>query len=203
MPSQLLDWLLEPNNPSVRYYTLRYLLDRSPDETDVVAAQQAIMTEGPVPQILALQNPGGWWGEPEDRLGPMYRSPLWQLMFLADLHADPTHPQIKLGREHVFAMQNPGGDFYSEPQYRKQLPSDACCFEGQITWAMLCLTPDGDSAWNRQCVTSRSRLSNQDLSAATMTLAPVPGSFEDAARVGCDPSPSPHPGNPDGAASRR
>jgi hypothetical protein len=145
MSSQRLDWLLEPNNPSVRYYALRYLLDRPPNEADVVAAQQAIMVEGPVPQILALQNPGGWWCKPEDKIGPMYQSTVWQLMFLADLHADSAHPQIKLGREHVFGtMQKPGGDFYDEPKYRKQLPSDACCFEGQITWAMLCLTPDGD-----------------------------------------------------------
>jgi hypothetical protein len=33
-----LDWLLEPADPAVRHMALRQLLDRSPDDPDVVDA---------------------------------------------------------------------------------------------------------------------------------------------------------------------
>jgi hypothetical protein len=52
-------WLLEEDNPSVRYGTLVDLLDASPRERRVTAARRAIMEKGTVPKILAKQNKGG------------------------------------------------------------------------------------------------------------------------------------------------
>ena len=47
-------WLLEPDpdNPSVRYFALRELLDLSENDPEVQAAQAAVMKTGPVPAIL-------------------------------------------------------------------------------------------------------------------------------------------------------
>ena len=39
----LLDWLLEPSYPSIRYYTLHDLLDRSKEDQDAVAARKAVI----------------------------------------------------------------------------------------------------------------------------------------------------------------
>ena len=46
-----LPWLLEsdPANPSIRYFALRDLLDRSIDDPEVCLAREAIMKSGPVP----------------------------------------------------------------------------------------------------------------------------------------------------------
>lgn len=78
-------WLLEVDNPSVCYFALRDLLDRPQDDTEVVAAQKAIMTSRPVREILEAQYPQGYWIKPGRGYSPKYRGTVWQLMFLADL----------------------------------------------------------------------------------------------------------------------
>lgn len=55
-------WLLEASNPSVRYFTLRRLLDKPKEDADVVAAQEAIAQSAPVQKILKRQRPEGYWG---------------------------------------------------------------------------------------------------------------------------------------------
>jgi hypothetical protein len=39
----VINWLLEPDNPSVRYFTLRHLLDRPENDGETQAARRAIM----------------------------------------------------------------------------------------------------------------------------------------------------------------
>ena len=58
----LVDWLLEESNPSVRYFALRWLLDRSEDDPEVAAASQAIAQSAEVQGILRKQRPEGYWG---------------------------------------------------------------------------------------------------------------------------------------------
>lgn len=55
------DWLLEEDNPSVRYLTLVDILERPADDPDVVKARRDIKDKGIVPQILAKQEEGGYW----------------------------------------------------------------------------------------------------------------------------------------------
>ncbi|OPZ98208.1 MAG: hypothetical protein BWY70_01286 [Bacteroidetes bacterium ADurb.Bin408] len=54
MDKDILNWLLEPENPSVRYFTLTKLLCKSEDEADVAEAKHKIMTTGIVPNNLRL-----------------------------------------------------------------------------------------------------------------------------------------------------
>jgi hypothetical protein len=82
-------WLLEEDNPSVRYFTLRDLLDRRQDDAEVLMAQRAIMTSKPVSDILGAQYPQGYWVKSGRGYSPKYRSTVWQLIFLADLGASP------------------------------------------------------------------------------------------------------------------
>ena len=46
------DWLLEESNPSVRYFALRWLLDKSERDKDVVTARQAIGQSAPIRRII-------------------------------------------------------------------------------------------------------------------------------------------------------
>lgn len=48
-------WLLEGDDPSVRFFTLTELLGSSPDSPDAVAARREIMTLGAGPLILDAQ----------------------------------------------------------------------------------------------------------------------------------------------------
>lgn len=61
-----LAWLCEPDatNPAFQPFALRGLLDRPADDASVREAWAAIMTEGPVPAILAAQHPDGYWEHP-------------------------------------------------------------------------------------------------------------------------------------------
>jgi hypothetical protein len=55
------EWLLEKDDPSVRYFALVSLLDRSEDDPDVRAAREAIEESGRVHAILDAQRPAGYW----------------------------------------------------------------------------------------------------------------------------------------------
>ena len=48
------DWLLEESNPSVRYYTLRWLLDLPEGDPDVVIVAQAITQSAPIRKLLVV-----------------------------------------------------------------------------------------------------------------------------------------------------
>jgi len=138
--ADLLAWLLEPNNPSVRYFTLRDLLDCPAEDGEVQAARQDIMNRGPVPAILALQQPEGWWGRPDVTYKPlMYQSTVWQIMFLAELGADPADERVHRGCEFILrTMQTDLGDFPPRgTQYHKLAQADMLCFDAMTTWALL------------------------------------------------------------------
>jgi len=82
------DWLLEEDNPSVRYYTLTEILDKPSSDNEIKEAKRQIMEIGPVPKILEKQNPLGHWEEPERFYTAKYKGTAWQLMILAELGTD-------------------------------------------------------------------------------------------------------------------
>ena len=49
------DWLLEEENPSVRYFTLKHILNRLDHDPEVQQAKSEIMQHGIVPDILREQ----------------------------------------------------------------------------------------------------------------------------------------------------
>jgi len=67
--------LLEPGNPSVRYFTLTDLLERPSSDAEVRQAQAAIMVSKPVQKILDAQYPDGYWVKPDIGYSP--KSPRW------------------------------------------------------------------------------------------------------------------------------
>jgi hypothetical protein len=56
------DWLLEDSNPSVRYFTLHWLLDLRKDDPEALVAFQSITQSVPVQRLLSSQRPEGFWG---------------------------------------------------------------------------------------------------------------------------------------------
>jgi len=84
---KLLTWLLEEENPSVRYFTLRDVVGLAEGDAQLSEARSRIMKYGVVPQILALQSAESWWGNADSMIMPMYTSTAWQVMLLAELGA--------------------------------------------------------------------------------------------------------------------
>ena len=63
----LLAWLLDAENPSVRYWTLVDILGGSAAEPEVGQARAAIPRQPLVRELFALQHPQGHWGDDETR----------------------------------------------------------------------------------------------------------------------------------------
>lgn len=90
------DWLLEEDNPSVRYFTFRDILDKPKEDFEVEKTRQNIMKVGVVPKILSKQESEGYWGIPENfYVRGKYKGTSWQLIILAELGADGNDERIK------------------------------------------------------------------------------------------------------------
>jgi len=89
-----LAWLLETNQPSVRYLALTNILDKGERDEEVASSRRAIPTGGWVAEILSKQQKGGWW-ETKDRLyQPKYLSTNWMLLVLSDLGATKSDRRV-------------------------------------------------------------------------------------------------------------
>jgi hypothetical protein len=129
-------WLLEKENPSVRYFTLRDLLHQPEDDPEVVLSQSAIITSRPVRQILDAQYPQGYWVKPDRGYSPKYRATVWQVMFLADLGATPDDA-IRRGCQVVldYSFLPEEGLFSATKTETGMLP----CLNGNLLRALCCL----------------------------------------------------------------
>ena len=109
MDDALLNWLLEPDNPSARLLALRDWMGRSEDDDEVVAARASIMSSPPVRAILDAQYPDGYWVKPDRGYSPKYKASIWQLIFLADLGARRTEPVARAGEmmEEIISCSRP------------------------------------------------------------------------------------------------
>ena len=75
------EWLLEESNPSVVYFTLRWLLDKPDDDAEVLQAGQKITESDAVKKLLKRQKPEGYWGS-DSRPHHGTKDNLQLLMFL-------------------------------------------------------------------------------------------------------------------------
>ena len=83
--SSAVEWLLEEEEPSMRYLTMTGLLGRSDKDAEVKAAKRMIGKGGWAAEILAKQKHGGWWVHGENFYRPKYLSTNWMLLILSDL----------------------------------------------------------------------------------------------------------------------
>jgi hypothetical protein len=82
-----LNWLLEPDNPGVRYLTLRNLMDTPADQ--LLAAGIQAHCQGPIAQVLANMHEEGYWEKPGAGYYPKYTGSVWSVILLAQLGATP------------------------------------------------------------------------------------------------------------------
>lgn len=62
-----LPWLIDPENPSVRFWTLTDLLERPADDPEVREARAAISAQPLVKELFAMQHTDGHWGDDETK----------------------------------------------------------------------------------------------------------------------------------------
>lgn len=98
------DWLLENDNPSVRYLTMLNIFGMSSYDPDVTRVKKDIMLGGVVPQILDKQQSGGYWEEPDRYYLAKYKGTVWQTIILAELLAEEKDERIEQACE--FLLKN-------------------------------------------------------------------------------------------------
>jgi hypothetical protein len=108
-----LPWLLDESTPAVRHLALRLLLDRAPDDPEVVAARAAAMRTNPIAGILAAQDPEGWWSRPGPGYQPKYTSTVWRMIFLDQLGADGSEPRVRAACEYLLSHAQAGSGGFS------------------------------------------------------------------------------------------
>jgi hypothetical protein len=109
--SAVLEWLLEEDQPSVRYYALVDLLGRSERDSDVRRARRGIARTGWAADLLRSQKPDGFW-EPNAPGSvrawfrflqfPQYRTTLLYAQTLADLGLTADDTRIRKAAEQIF-----------------------------------------------------------------------------------------------------
>jgi hypothetical protein len=62
-----LPWLLEPETPSIRYWTLIDILDRPASDREVQESRAAIAQQPLAQELFARQHPAGNWGDDETK----------------------------------------------------------------------------------------------------------------------------------------
>ena len=133
-----LPWLLEPDadNPGVRYFALRDLLGRPEDDPEVDKARQEVMRTGPVPAILEAQHREGYWARPGGGYAPSYKATVWQIIFLAELGADPNDERVRRGCEYFLNHSvAANGGFAMNP---RPTPSSVVhCLNGDPIYALV------------------------------------------------------------------
>ena len=108
-----LNWLLEPENPSVRYLTLRDILKYPLDSTQIMEAKASLEIWGKVQRIFKKQKQEGYWESKDDPYNPKYKASYWQIMILGMLGFDKRDERVKRACDYIFRFQHPDGGFTS------------------------------------------------------------------------------------------
>jgi hypothetical protein len=128
-----LNWLLEENQPAVRYAALTQLLGKSEDVPQVEAARELISSKGWAADILAQQNPEGWWVDDESLYRPKYLSTNWMLLVLSDLGLTKQEPRIERACDlWMQRFAKPDGGFGIDKDKRSHL-----CTTGNMARALV------------------------------------------------------------------
>ncbi len=140
-PSDPIPWLLE-GGPSVRHAALTRLLGAAPDAPEVQEARRAIMTEGPVPRILAEQQADGHWEGPDRFYTAKYRGTVWTLLILAELGADGADARVRAACEAILRdAQDPDSGGFSTARSKRAgggLHSMVIpCLTGNLTFSLI------------------------------------------------------------------
>ena len=121
IPKNVVTWLVESEDPSVRYRTLMELLGRSITDFDVQECRNQITASLPVKTLLDKMHPDGYWLQKNPRTGNAfgddvaygaYGTTHYCLSYLAELGMDRSHPQITKAAERYLLLQKMDGDFY-------------------------------------------------------------------------------------------
>jgi hypothetical protein len=150
-------WLLESDNPGVRYLALRDLLKLPPDDKKLKSARKIAHQEGPIARVLSHMETEGYWVKPGPGYNPKYRSTVWSMILLAQLGASAREDKrVEQACKYVLDHMAEGGQFTSTSSGAPSGTID--CLQGNLLWSLMelgCGDPRIDKAyeWMARTVT--------------------------------------------------
>ncbi len=111
---RIIDWLLEEDNPSVRYFTLRDLLGTKESDSELKATKSAIPKSKIITKIFLKQKKRGYWEDPQSPYLPKYKASYWQIMILGYMGMDQKDVRVRKACEYIFQFQHDEGGFSGE-----------------------------------------------------------------------------------------
>ena len=146
-------WLIEEDNPSIRYLTLTQLLGVSPKSPEAIDTRKKIPSWTPVRRILEHQNNDGGWDRGKTWYLPKYKSTVWQLIILSQTGIDPRRPEVRRTCDYSFHFQRPTGGFVSgmDDEPEEDWGRLAGCLNGNVI-AALCRLGLGKDARVKKAV---------------------------------------------------
>jgi hypothetical protein len=99
---QTLAWLLEENQPAVRYRALVDLMGLPENHPDVKKAHSEIPRRGWASDILSREKPEGYWESSKSLYRPKYTATNWMALVLSDLGLTKDDPRIAKTAELFF-----------------------------------------------------------------------------------------------------
>ncbi len=84
-----LDWILERDNPPVRFQALRDILGRSSKDREVREAQEGIKKHSTIRRILKPRTKKGYWLPDETFYQPKWTATVWPLILLGEMGFTP------------------------------------------------------------------------------------------------------------------
>jgi hypothetical protein len=132
---RVLEWLLEEEQPSIRYLALTDLLGKRENDSDVREAKARIPKVGWAAEILSRRDPGGWWFRDRHPLYPQFLSTAWNMLALADLGATRDIPEVSASCEYWLAKTPLNG---SGVKVRgRRAPVQHACYAGNMARALI------------------------------------------------------------------
>ena len=135
------NWLLEKENPSVRYFTLKHILDRPENDTEVQQAKSDIMRYGIVPEILRMQQEPAYLQTYHRFYTYKYKGLVWSLIMLAELGASAC-PQIIEQCEYLLnnSQEKQDGGFSQNTAIKTgggRISEVIPCLTGNMVWSLI------------------------------------------------------------------
>ncbi len=131
-----LQWLVESDNPGVRYLAMRDLLDLSSDDPKLKSARKSAHKDGPIAVILSRMEEDGYWVKPGAGYTQKYRSTVWAILLLAQLGASVNEDKrIEKGCNYMLDHMATGGQFTTTTSGAPSGTVD--CLEGNLCWSLM------------------------------------------------------------------
>jgi hypothetical protein len=134
--SDSLPWLLESENPGVRYLALRDLLDLPVEDRELKSARKSAHKEGPIAIVLSKMEKEGYWVKAGPGYNPKYRSTAWSIILLAQLGASVNEDKrIEQACKTLLDHMAEGGQFTSSTSGAPSGTVD--CLQGNLCWSLM------------------------------------------------------------------